>query len=275
MALASGWFEGAPVSKLLVGSILLSYVLQHHFYNPTLIDYTTTTLGGILQHNILCQLTFASAGDLVIGTTLLARMARQLERDMSSPQFLGFLLAVNGASIFVETMSVGFLPHVVAGPYPLLGALMLYYYKYTPRLYPKFMSFLGMTCSEKVFYYVWFLQVIYKHGAFFAGIGAFFGWLFFYFHPTVPFATQIYRLLDNVLSESPRMFVTTNPAAPNAAAAAQLRPPASVAAPVIADPAAIEQLVMMGFDPTQVEQVLRATNNNVQAAADQLLSNVS
>ena len=42
--------------------------------------------------------------------------------------------------------------------------------------------------------------------------------------------------------------------------------------PVVADPAAVAQLIGMGFDQAQVEQALQQTNNNVERAADRLLS---
>jgi len=35
------------------------------------------------------------------------------------------------------------------GPYDLVGILLFLYYKYTPRLYPKFMGILGIDLSEK------------------------------------------------------------------------------------------------------------------------------
>jgi len=38
------------------------------------------------------------------------------------------------------------------------------------------------------------------------------------------------------------------------------------------DPAAVEQLVMMGFDRAQVVQALQSCNNDVQRAADRLLT---
>ena len=62
-----------------------------------------------------------------------------------------------------------------------------------------------------------------------------------------------------------------NPAAQAAAAAAAAaqRP---VAPPAPPDPEAIEQLTSMGFERQQVINALQATNNNVERAADRLLS---
>jgi len=40
----------------------------------------------------------------------------------------------------------------------------------------------------------------------------------------------------------------------------------------VADPAAIEQLLLMGFDQQQVVEALQYSNNNVNRAADRLLT---
>ena len=61
-------------------------------------------------------------------------------------------------------------------------------------------------------------------------------------------------------------------AAAAAAAAAAAQRPAVARPPAPPDPGAIEQLTAMGFERQRVLDALRATNNNVERAADRLLT---
>jgi len=199
-----------------------------------------------------------------------------------------------------------------AGPYPLLGALFCLFHRYTPRLYPRFFGVLGFTFSEKTFYYLWFIQVILSGGystitptAIGILAALFYDSVSILHKLDVPDIVVRYAagLGERVSEGPPRILVAGR--APRAAprgggVAPQQRPPvhpifgqqqqqqhggAAAAAAVRPsvrnnvvqqrpppDPAAIEQLVNMGFPRPQVEEALRNSNNDVNRAADRLLS---
>ena len=251
------------------------------------------------------KLTFGSTGELIMGGMLLAVLAKQFEREMGSRKFGLFVMVANLGAVGLEVVLVGFTTlmetgYRYQGPYALLGALMYLYHRYTPRLHPRFFGILGFTFSEKSFYYLWFAQVVGYRGwntvlaAAFGGITAY---VFMTTHldQTLDIPDAIAKPLTSLgahFSEPPPRVLSSararggggggdamagmqrlmrNPAgqAAAAAAAAAQRPAAPPAPP---DPEAIEQLTSMGFERQSVLDALRATNNNVERAADRLLT---
>jgi hypothetical protein len=275
------------VSKVVTAQVLLAYLLQHylHLISPhNDVNEPTASLAEILRRLIVQKLTFATSGQLVVGTTLLALELRRFERELGSLRFLWLLLVVSTMVVLTEFVTINVVDHYgYVGPYQLIGACLWMYYRYTPRLYPNFVSVLGLSASEKMFYYLWFAQVIYQEGLRPAIMGALACALFLKLNLQFPAALskQVSSLLLNIQAP-PRVLLSVGshhraagPGTIAHAAAAAAMAPRPPPRPVQADPAAVEQLVIMGFDQDQVVRALQATNNNVQRAADQLLSQVS
>jgi len=258
------------------------------------------------------KITFGSTGELVMGGTLLTVLGRQFEREMGSRKFGVYLLLAHVSAMVMEMAFVGLTTTMergyrYQGPYALLGALMYLFHRYTPRLHPRFFGILGFTFSEKSFYYLWYLQVIGYQGMstiIASALGVLTGYIYVTtnLHESLDLPDAIAKpltALGSHLSEAPprmiasmgtnnrrgaagaadviaglglqRMMRNNNAVGQAAAAqAAAAQRPATPPAPP--DPAAIEQLTSMGFDRQRVMDALQATNNNVERAADRLLS---
>jgi hypothetical protein len=197
-----------------------------------------------------------------------------------------------------------------AGPYSVLAALFHLFHRFSPRLYPNFIALAGHQLSEKSFYYLWFALAVTVSGKNTVAAAAV-GWAAAFLYSHAPPALQQHldvpdrvasvgsKLAERFLTLPPRMLVpapgnggnggngngTGNgglrradpPAHPvfGQAPPPQATPRAVAAAqqdPVVADPAAIEQLLLMGFDQQQVVEALQYSNNNVNRAADRLLT---
>ncbi|CAB9497753.1 Rhomboid-like protein [Seminavis robusta] len=252
------------------------------------------------------KLTFGSTGELVMGGMLLTYLSRQFEREMGSRKFGVFLLVTTISAMMMEMAFVVGVSTLMEksqgyryqGPYAVLGALMYLFHRYTPRLHPRFFAILGFTFSEKSFYYFWFSQVVGYGGtstilATALGVATGYIYILTNLHQTVDIPDAIAKPLASLgahLSDPPPRMVA--PSGRRAAAGAggagadalqrlmrnNLPPaqppqrPAAAAPPAPPDPAAIEQLTSMGFDRQRVMDALQATNNNVERAADRLLS---
>lgn len=183
------------------------------------------------------------------------------------------------------------------GPYAVLGALMFLYHRFTPRLHPRFFGMLGFTFSEKSFYYLWFCQVVgYRghHTILAAALGGIAAYVYVttsldqtldipdaIAKPLIAIGAHLSEPPPRVLSSAARATVRGGGGGQrNAAAAAAAAAVAAAAAqqpvvPVVVAPPSpeiIEQLTSMGFEQQQVLDALRATNNNVERAADRLLA---
>jgi hypothetical protein len=192
-----------------------------------------------------------------------------------------------------------------------LGALLWLFHSCTPRVHPRFVSLLGgrLTGSEKVLYYGWFLYALWTATAAASSsyassrplaavlAGAVVGAMFTSFlgrWAIVPdrLASWMAVRFGSWVEPPPRMLVPAfggagggggryaphrglNPIAHQAAAAAAAAaapPRAQAPAPVAADPGAVETLAGMGFDRRRAVRALEASGNDLQGAADRLLS---
>lgn len=298
-ALTPSWYQGAPLTKLVSVGTVVFYVLFNakSAQDSIAMDSfrmlrTSSSTGSSQWHRYWSsKLTFGTTGELVMGGMLVTLLARQLEREMGSRKFGVFWGLLNGCAIAMEVVYVGAStlmtsPYRYQGPYAALGGMMYLFHRYSPRLHPRFFGILGFTFSEKSFYYLWFVQVI-GYGGWNTVIATTLGGITAYayvalnLHETIDLPDAIAKPLTALgahLSEPPpRILAPTNHRrgggrnnAPPAAAAAA--PPAAPRPPAPPDAAAIEQLTSMGFERQQVINALQATNNNVERAADILLS---
>lgn len=148
----------------------------------------------------VCNITFASMGELIFGLLALCPLMRRFEREvrrnhcgdwfwlhnmhflnssyqtscpcllfinqMGSRRFGAYIVYVSILSTIVELIifNIFFDVERYSGPYPQLGAVLSLYHRFTPRLYPKFFGLLGYDFSEKSLVYALCAQVIFSGG---------------------------------------------------------------------------------------------------------------
>ena len=297
-------FSGAPFSKLVAAVTVIAYLSMHTKHAPSGFEFDALRIRerGETYRYATSKLTFTSTSELVVGTLFLTFLMRKFEREMGTRKMAFFCSFINAATMasesFIVNSSLLSRNLQYGGPYPLVGALFSLYHRYTPRLHPRFFSFLGINFSEKIFHYAWLLQIAASNGwdsTYAIGIGWFFS-LFYEFVPSlgkldVPdgVANFVGGFFSRLLDPPPRILAphsrggtrgnAHHPRAQAAAAAAaaaagggaNLRPTAAAQRPVAADPSAIEQLTHMGFARSQVVEALQSTNNDVHRAAERLL----
>lgn len=245
------------------------------------------------------KFTFGSNGELVLGMLALVLLMRRFEREMGSRKFLFLLFITNVITIILETIVIMAFDiseeMKYSGPYPWIGAVLLLYARFTPRLHPRFVSILGISFSEKSLYYFLCAYLILYHRdlstLYPTVLGIVVAHLFV--HPHNPFtdfpnfmvSMFPWERLFSFLSDPPaRVYAPLlqplnarrvvgdelmNHLQRNRPAAQPHQPPA---APQPPPESAIEQLTAMGFDRQRVLEALQSTNNSVERAADRLLS---
>ena len=299
------WFLGAPVSKLVaVGLVIAHVVIQSSNkgqYSPPRFDEDMK-----FYRLFTSKLVFGSTGETVLGTLALGMHMRRFEREMGSRKFLLLLLMTNVFTIVLELtamLSLDMLDLQYSGPYPILGAMILLYAKYTPRLHPRYVSVLGFAFSEKSLSYFLCVYVVGYQGIFTVLptiLGMLAAYIFVHFHIHWDFPNFIVSALKPLeglfailVDPPPRVYAPLLQAQNNARGAQQprgndpfaqaqqqqpqrraVRPVAEVPPPPPPSEEAIEQLTAMGFDRERVLAALQSTDNNVEHAADRLLRGV-
>ena len=252
------------------------------------------------------SLTFQSAGEIILGSLILLNLSRRFEREMGSRKYCIWLATILVLStvllillaMFQLTTALGAGPY--SGPYPVLGALTFLFHRFTPRLHPRFFGLLGLYCSEKILGYAFCLQVMFYRGytslvpslcgAFCAWLWTTQSWLQSYLDvPDMVASTVSATIVRYVGDDSPIPYFQPQlqqqqqqqqqfaqerfahapgfPQAQPAAAAAplfeQMPPPPE---------SSIEQLTSMGFEREAVLRALQQSHNDVERAADKLLT---
>lgn len=292
----AAFFLGAPATKLMAMGSVAAYLIIHHRHAQSVLELNTDRAGDFYRF-VSSKITFGTTSELVVGLSLLVFLLARLEREMGTRHCLTMLTAVNLLSIVEEWLLMDILAvdYRYLGPYPLLGAGFWYFHRYQPRLHPHFISILGLSFSEKAFYYLWFLQLAIRDTgtrlATIEGILAAMLYQTLLSDFAVPdrIVSLVYTTIgQRLLDDPPRILVpdlggghrpargsglATHPVfgqqrpdgAPRQVAEAQQRP-------VEPDAAAVEQLMLMGFEENAVREALRLANNNVERAADRLLT---
>lgn len=295
---SQSFFVGAPLTKITGAAAVIAYFAARSSSKQGIAVLAFDALRirdkREMYRYLSSIVTFSTTGELIPGGLLLLYFARQFEREMGSRKATMFTIFVHSFAMALEAL---FVPYALyhnfhlryTGPYAIIGAYFYLFHRYAPRITPTFFTILGFNFSDKLFHYIWFLQVSGSGGTSSALMVAV-GWLAAYVYDKVPILQQldvpdsiaslVGNLADHIADGTPRTVLpgrggAAPPAARAAAAAAAAA--AAVAAPppprpVTADPAAVEQLTMMGFPRPQVEDALKATNNDVQRAADRLLT---
>ena len=150
-ALHQPFFLGAPATKLLSIASVLSYILIHskNAHSALSMD-TSRVFKGDWYRLLTAHITFSSMGELILGNLIVAHFSRRFERELGSRKYVLWLTQVYIVTIpLIWTVAMILGDVTYAGPYPTLGALLYLFYRYTPRLHPRFFGVLGFHISEK------------------------------------------------------------------------------------------------------------------------------
>lgn len=247
-------------------------------------------------------LAFRSTGEVIVGMLLMLNFSRRFEREMGTRKYCVWLLGVKILSTALQIVLAllyadGF---QYSGPYPTVGALVFMFHVYTPRLHPRFFGIFGLFFSEKVVSYVFCAQIMIYLG--YKSLapclcGAMSAWILTTFASSQNYldvpdviastvSTALSRFVDN--PPAPQMQQTAQQQQQEQWMARPLGTPAQVPPEVMAAAAAaaapvfeqlpppsessIEQLTSMGFDREAVLRALQQSHNDVERAADKLLT---
>eukprot|EP00580_Thalassiosira_gravida_P004455 CAMPEP_0201623996 /NCGR_PEP_ID=MMETSP0493-20130528/327_1 /ASSEMBLY_ACC=CAM_ASM_000838 /TAXON_ID=420259 /ORGANISM="Thalassiosira gravida, Strain GMp14c1" /LENGTH=297 /DNA_ID=CAMNT_0048093747 /DNA_START=92 /DNA_END=985 /DNA_ORIENTATION=+ len=284
------WFLGAPVSKAIAISTAIVFVVaeMNKWHDALMLDTTKIFDHAQFYRIFVCNLTFASMGELIFGSMALCPLMRRFEREMGSRRFAAFIIYSSFISTIFELIvfNIFFDIDRYSGPYPQLGAVLALYHKFTPRLHPKFFGVLGYDFSEKSMIYGLCAQVILSGGlstiiptfvGFLSGLlcvnlsetelpefvytmGLVVGKAFVDESPPIMMSRTVQRGAER--ANRPRGAPTGGARAPAPAAPRPPPPPPEEA---------IVQLTSMGFERQAVVRALQQTDNNIEAAANRLM----
>mmetsp|Transcript_4603 Transcript_4603/g.8852 ORF Transcript_4603/g.8852 Transcript_4603/m.8852 type:complete len:298 (+) Transcript_4603:164-1057(+) len=284
------WFLGAPVSKAIAISTAILFVVaeMNKWHDALMLDTTKIFDHAQFYRIFVCNLTFASMGELIFGSMALCPLMRRFEREMGSRRFAAFIIYSSFISTIFELIvfNIFFDIDRYSGPYPQLGAVLALYHKFTPRLHPKFFGVLGYDFSEKSMIYGLCAQVILSGGlstiiptfvGFLSGLlcvnlsetelpefvytmGLVVGKAFVDESPPIMMSRTVQRGAER--ANRPRGAPTGGARAPAPAAPRPPPPPPEEA---------IVQLTSMGFERQAVVRALQQTDNNIEAAANRLM----
>ena len=161
----SGWFQGAPMTKLIsLTSIAFFLILKS---NTDLIALGLNDLINQLEFHRLFtyMITFDSIGEILMGLAVFIPLSKRFEKEFGSLEYILILLkSTTLATILQCFLLSNQYNYLATGIYPIIGTLLHLYYKYTPRLHPKFISILGFNLSEKSTTYLFAIQVMGNRG---------------------------------------------------------------------------------------------------------------
>ncbi|CAI5731546.1 unnamed protein product [Peronospora destructor] len=305
-------FYGAPVTyafSLAVGAASSGSLLLDRGHVLAL-DRDAVLIRSQYWRLFSSQMTFQNGLAVSLGLYVMFQF-RVLERQLGSRKFgsiVVFVLFISGALQLTALTSVSssLVEVIPGGPYPVLGALAVYFNKYIPKLQPRTFSVWGLHFSDKsstyllmlVFLACDFRALIPFLGGSVLGIlfrstplgrlrlPSFVCSMFSLLHPlfeTVPASTLALQRRRRAIEAQRRLNGRYNrgrPAAPIVEGqgfhdqllpgADGILPGGGPAAAVGGD--AIQQLIALGFERERAIQALQFTYNNVEAAANRLLN---
>ena len=161
----SGWFQGAPMTKLISFTSIAFFLILKS--NTDLIALGLNDLITQLEFHRLFtyMITFDSIGEILMGLAVFIPLSKRFEKEFGSLEYILFLLkSTTLATILQCFLLSNQYKHLATGIYPIIGALLYLYTKYTPRLHPKFISILGFNLSEKSTTFLFAIQVMGNRG---------------------------------------------------------------------------------------------------------------
>jgi hypothetical protein len=217
---------------------------------------------------------------------VLFNFSRRFEREMGTRKYCMWLTGVALLSMAFQIVAAQLYAAglTYSGPYPTLGALVLMFHLYTPRLHPRFFGMFGLHFSEKSMSYAFCAQIMFYRGydslvpCICGAISAFLITTFASKLDVPDFlAATVTAALVRFVDDPPAPIVQRPAARAGRGGAPTAAPPRAAAAPIFEQlppppESAIEQLTSMGFDREAVLRALAQSHNNVERAADRLLS---
>ena len=303
------FFQGSPVTKffLTVSTVVFvwtQYQIQHA--SSTVGGSNSGNTHTFVKMNSLQQfICFSNFGEMFIGGfSLIMPLMKSFEREFGSRLFFSYLMVSVGLSlVYFECMKALMAedPHTIdyMGPYGLMGVLLHLYYTFTPRLYPKFMGVLGMDFSEKSITYLLFcmtlpmgiLPAICGFGSsmicssnaimplissrmllpdfVYRAVNAIFGPWFVDQSAYVPVPVAV---AARQINANPNTIVNNRQQSNGAPSVNNVDRFEALPMPPPPSEEAIANLTAMGFDREAVIRILQQCDNNVEIAANRLLS---
>jgi len=176
----SSWFQGAPLSKFVAISTVVSHVLLTKGGFPTKtqsIALTLDSMDDLIENGAWTQLhrlfthslTFETMGELITGLACFLPLMIQFERQLGTTKLASFLFIkcwciATLTSILVLSTFILDMDYYAPGPYAYMGSLLFLYHKYTPRLHIKFIGILGFDFSEKAMTYFFHIIMMNNQG---------------------------------------------------------------------------------------------------------------
>lgn len=278
-------FEGAPLCRLAFASTTLASL----FLSPATKVRMSFDLGRVLAHSevlrlVTHQLAFGSLGETVIGAVHLYRF-RRFERMLGSRRFGAFAIIVCSLATSLATglvfvagerareQGANYL-RPASGPYALIFGMYSLFYSLVPAARPRLVGFGGLDVSDKSLMYLAAVQLLFSTGlrSFVPGACGLVAGAAYLSDSLKLYTLALPKTLDRLLASTtppPPPDYTDGGSAPHddhrfAAAAFAPTPEPSQDH--------IESLVAMGFDRDRAVAALRASRNNVELAANRLLS---
>mmetsp|Transcript_7017 Transcript_7017/g.10640 ORF Transcript_7017/g.10640 Transcript_7017/m.10640 type:complete len:291 (+) Transcript_7017:364-1236(+) len=274
------WFIGAPLTRFLALLTGISYAIleSKKLHGDFNFDVNAILRQGQVYRIFTGPLTFSSSGEIIVGLLVLVNLSRRLERELGTRKFSLWLLGVGVISTIIQLLIFGQILDslIYSGPYPSIGAVVWMFHTTAPRLHPRFFGLCGIHFSEKSMGYVFCLQIILFRGLN-SVIPCSCGMVASQLFRTIPPLQKALDVPDGIASmvaATLQRFVEDPPVplVPTTRQSRQRAPPPPVVAVMPPPEAAIEQLTSMGFDRDSVLHALQASQNNVERAADILLT---
>lgn len=282
-------FEGAPLSRLAFVSTTLSSLLM---------SSSTKALYGLELGRVLARgeawrlathaIAFGSLGETVVGAIHLYRF-RRFERMLGSRKFGAFALIVCSLA---TSLTVGLVVTLgeragdqglnylrpASGPYALIFGMYPLFYSLVPTSHPRLVGIAGIDLSEKTLMYLAAAQLLLSNGlrSFIPGICGVVAGAAYLSDAFKLYTWSLPKFLDRLFRwpSAPPNYADAR--RPNGfdGGEQQARQERNTAteAPVEPVPEFVESLVQMGFDRQRAVEALRTSDNNLELAANRLLS---
>jgi len=275
------WLIGAPLTKIWAAVTGISFAIKEgrKSHDSHAFDTNAILQQGQVYRLFTGPLTFRSTGEIIVGLCVLINLSRRVEREMGTRKFCVWLLGIGMMSTIMQLLVVGQVIDWIrySGPYPAIGSLIWMFHTTVPRLHPRFFGMFGFHFSDKSIGYVFYSQMILIRGMN-SLIPCICGMFAAYLVDTIQplqHAFDVPDSLASIVTTAMKRFIE-DPPAPLVPMTRQYHrraqvPHTPVTAPTPPSESAVQQLISMGFDRDSVLRALRASQNNVERAADRLI----
>ncbi|KAJ8614458.1 hypothetical protein CTAYLR_000828 [Chrysophaeum taylorii] len=279
-------FEGAPLCRIaFVSSALNSLFLSSSTKAKMSLDLGRVLARGEVWRLLTHHIAFESLGETVIGAVHLYRF-RRFERMLGSRKFGAFALIACSLATSLATGIVFVVGErgrdqgaeymrIASGPYALIFSMYSLFYSLVPAARPRLVGIAGLDISDKSLMYLAAAQLLLSSGlrSFVPGAcGLLAG---------AAYLSDALKLYTLALPKSlDRFLVPATPSSPDFSARSHGASqdihrdnlPEPFAPPPEPSQAHVDSLVAMGFDRDRAVDALRSSGNNLEVAANSLLS---